>query len=70
MRHEIKIKISGIQGSGKSRVYEVLGEALEAKGYNTRIFKPTPRAEDSMMASDEYHTIFIECIQERVVKDD
>ncbi|MDN3689066.1 hypothetical protein [Cyclobacterium jeungdonense] len=60
MGREVNIKITGKQGAGKTRILEILQAALEKNGYNTTQLKPTPCAEDRMMAWDSFHTIHIE----------
>lgn len=60
MNNEVHIKITGNPGSGKTRVIEILREALEKRGYHSIQLRPTSWAEDRFMISDAYHTIHIE----------
>jgi nucleoside-triphosphatase THEP1 len=60
MDRNVNIKITGKQGSGKTRTIEILHAALEKNGYNITHLHPIPRTEERLMAWNTFHTINIE----------
>ncbi|AWW32413.1 hypothetical protein DN752_20960 [Echinicola strongylocentroti] len=65
MKKEIQITITGTHGSGKSKVAAIILEALKENGYRHVVLYPTPFAEERKMIWDDFHTIMMECKQER-----
>lgn len=61
--NEVKIEITGTQGSGKTHLVHIIQEALENHGYLTVAIDAKEFKEDRMIASNDYHDVFIEARQ-------
>lgn len=61
--NEVKIEITGMQGSGKTHLFNILHQALEAHGYMTVQIDAKEFREDRMIASNDFHDVFIESRQ-------
>ena len=59
----IEINIKGVQGSGKTCIWNILREALESNGYKSTRLKPHGKFEERLLAWNEFHYIEMETEQ-------
>lgn len=60
---KISINITGVQGSGKTGIWNILREALESNGYKSTRLAPHGKHEERLLAWNEFHDIEMETEQ-------
>lgn len=61
---KVTINIKGVQGSGKTGLWNLLREALENHGYKTTRFYPHGKYEERLLGWNDFHDITMETEQE------